>query len=71
VDQLGDAGLDGEKPLIAQMRQELEAWEADPHKDDPTESAWWPPKIGITWKDEGEVDTDVQQSQVKVPGEDG
>ena len=23
------------------MRQELEAWEATPGKDDPTESAWW------------------------------
>ena len=31
----------------------------------------WPPQIGITWKDEGQYDERVQESQTRFPGEDG
>lgn len=74
LEQMGDRTLDGVKPLIAQMNEELEAWEATPGFDEPRDASW-PAQIGVTWVD---PDSDLAPSATKVateamrfPGESG
>lgn len=72
LDQVaGQPNTDGIKPLLQQMREEYERWDADPLKDEPGEGFSWPPKIGVTWTDDGGADLDTMGSQTRVPGEDG
>ena len=37
----------------------------------PASAFSWPPKIGVTWTDDGKADLEVMGSQTRVPGEDG
>ena len=72
LDQVaGQPNTEGIKPLLQQMREETKLWDADPMRDAPGEAFSWPPKIGVTWTDDGEADLEVMGSQTRVPGEDG
>ena len=68
LDQMGDGNLDGVKPLIAQMDEELEQWEADPAYGEMRDQSW-PAKIGVVFVDEDNVDTKVAAEAQKFPGE--
>ena len=67
---MGDGNIARVKPLIAQMEEELAAWEATPGYDEPRDASW-PPQIGVTWVDEDHVDETVAESLTTVPGEQG
>ena len=72
LDQVaGQPNTEGIKPLLQQMREETKLWDADPMRDAPGEAFSWPPKIGVTWTDDGQADLEVMGSQTRVPGEDG
>ncbi len=72
LDQVaGQQNTEGIKPLLQQMREETKLWDEDPQRDEPGEAFSWPPKIGVTWTDDGEADLEVMGSQTRVPGEDG
>lgn len=68
LDQMGDGNLDGVKPLIAQMDEELEQWEADPAYGEMRDQSW-PAKIGVVFVDEDNVDTKIAAEAQKFPGE--
>ena len=65
---MGDGNLDGVKPLIAQMDEELEQWEADPAYGEMRDQSW-PAKIGVVFVDEDNVDTKGAAEAQKFPGE--
>ena len=72
LDQVaGQPNTEGIKPLLQQMREETKLWDEDPARDEPGEAFSWPPKIGVTWTDDGQADLEVMGSQTRVPGEDG
>ena len=72
LDQVaGQPNTEGIKPLLQQMREETKLWHEDPMRDAPGEAFSWPPKIGVTWTDDGQADLEVMGSQTRVPGEDG
>ena len=72
LDQVaGQPNTEGIKPLLQQMREETKLWDEDPMRDAPGEAFSWPPKIGVTWTDDGQADLEVMGSQTRVPGEDG
>ena len=72
LDQVaGQQNTEGIKPLLQQMREETKLWDEDPQRDEPGEAFSWPPKIGVTWTDDGKADLEVMGSQTRVPGEDG
>ena len=72
LDQVaGQQNTEGIKPLLQQMREETRLWDEDPARDEPGEAFSWPPKIGVTWTDDGKADLAVMGSQTRVPGEDG
>ena len=72
LDQVaGQPNTEGIKPLLQQMREETKLWDEDPTRDEPGEAFSWPPKIGVTWTDDGQADLEVMGSQTRVPGEDG
>jgi DNA-directed RNA polymerase subunit K/omega len=72
LDQVaGQQNTEGIKPLLQQMREETRLWDEDPQRDEPGEAFSWPPKIGVTWTDDGKADLEVMGSQTRVPGEDG
>ena len=72
LDQVaGQQNTEGIKPLLQQMREETKLWDEDPQRDEPGEAFSWPPKIGVTWTDDGQADLEVMGSQTRVPGEDG
>ena len=72
LDQVaGQPNTEGIKPLLQQMREETKLWDEDPARDAPGEAFSWPPKIGVTWTDDGQADLEVMGSQTRVPGEDG
>ena len=72
LDQVaGHPNTEGIKPLLQQMREETKLWDEDPTRDAPGEAFSWPPKIGVTWTDDGQADLEVMGSQTRVPGEDG
>ena len=72
LDQVaGQQNTEGIKPLLQQMREETKLWDEDPMRDAPGEAFSWPPKIGVTWTDDGQADLEVMGSQTRVPGEDG
>ena len=72
LDQVaGQQNTEGIKPLLQQMREETRLWDEDPARDEPGEAFSWPPKIGVTWTDDGKADLEVMGSQTRVPGEDG
>ena len=72
LDQVaGQPNTEGIKPLLQQMREETKLWDEDPQRDEPGEAFSWPPKIGVTWTDDGKADLEVMGSQTRVPGEDG
>ena len=72
LDQVaGQPNTEGIKPLLQQMREETKLWDEDPMRDTPGEAFSWPPKIGVTWTDDGQADLEVMGSQTRVPGEDG
>ena len=72
LDQVaGQQNTEGIKPLLQQMREETKLWDEDPARDEPGEAFSWPPKIGVTWTDDGKADLEVMGSQTRVPGEDG
>ncbi len=72
LDQVaGQPNTEGIKPLLQQMREETKLWDEDPQRDEPGEAFSWPPKIGVTWTDDGQADLEVMGSQTRVPGEDG
>ena len=72
LDQVaGQQNTEGIKPLLQQMREETKLWDEDPKRDEPGEAFSWPPKIGVTWTDDGKADLEVMGSQTRVPGEDG
>ena len=72
LDQVaGQPNTEGIKPLLQQMREEMKLWDEDPARDAPGEAFSWPPKIGVTWTDDGQADLEVMGSQTRVPGEDG
>ena len=72
LDQVaGQPNTEGIKPLLQQMREETKLWDEDPMRDAPGEAFSWPPKIGVTWTDDGKADLEVMGSQTRVPGEDG
>ena len=72
LDQVaGQPNTEGIKPLLQQMREEMKLWDEDPMRDAPGEAFSWPPKIGVTWTDDGQADLEVMGSQTRVPGEDG
>ena len=72
LDQVaGQPNTEGIKPLLQQMREETKLWDEDPTRDEPGEAFSWPPKIGVTWTDDGKADLEVMGSQTRVPGEDG
>ena len=72
LDQVaGQPNTEGIKPLLQQMREETKLWDEDPMRDAPGEAFSWPPKIGVTWTDDGQADLGVMGSQTRVPGEDG
>ena len=72
LDQVaGQQNTEGIKPLLQQMREETRLWDEDPARDEPGEAFSWPPKIGVTWTDDGQADLEVMGSQTRVPGKDG
>ena len=72
LDQVaGQQNTEGIKPLLQQMREETRLWDEDPARDEPGEAFSWPPKIGVTWTDDGKADLEVMGSQTRVPGEVG
>ena len=72
LDQVAEQpNTEGIKPLLQQMREETKLWDEDPMRDAPGEAFSWPPKIGVTWTDDGQADLEVMGSQTRVPGEDG
>ncbi len=72
LDQVaGQQNTEGIKPLLQQMREETKLWDEDPQRDEPGEAFSWPPKIGVTWTDDGKADLEGMGSQTRVPGEDG
>ena len=60
LDQVaGQQNTEGIKPLLQQMREETKLWDEDPQRDEPGEAFSWPPKIGVTWTDDGKADLEV------------
>lgn len=72
LDQMDDRNIDGVKPLIAQMNEELELWEADAEYGKISPDASWPAAIGVVFVDETkEVEDKVATEAMKFPGEGG
>ena len=72
LDQMDDRNIDGVKPLIAQMNEELELWEADAEYGKVSPDASWPATIGVVFVDETkEVEDKVATEAMKFPGEGG
>ena len=71
LDQVaGQQNTEGIKPLLQQMREETRLWDEDPQRDEPGEAFSWPPKIGVTWTDDGKADLEVMGSQTRAAGRD-